>query len=306
MKITTLLKSTALGLALFAAPPAFADAPATENQAADTAKAAAKGPALWKVADEDTTIYLFGTVHVLPEGVDWYDERIATALESADLIVKELGADAFEPAKVQAAVMKHGVLSAPPSLRDRMSDEQRAIYEAQLPKMGLKPEQLDVFQPWFVATRVILAQLEMMGIDSSKGVEATLEAKAPDTPRAGLETVDLQFAAFASLPVEQQMTQLMGAFEDPAELEKAFAAIVDHWIAGDVKGLGELINEAIIESGLEKPLLYDRNANWAVWIDERLEQPGVVFMAVGAGHLAGKNSVQDMLEQREITVTRVQ
>ena len=81
---------------------------------------------------------------------------------------------------------------------------------------------------------------------------------------------------------------------------------MDHWIAGDVKSLGGLINEAIIESGLEKTLLYDRNANWAVWIDERLEQPGIVFMAVGAGHLAGKNSVQDMLEQREITVTRVQ
>ena len=57
---------------------------------------------------------------------------------------------------------------------------------------------------------------------------------------------------------------------------------------------------------LTERLFYARNANWAAWIDDRLDTPGSVFMAVGAGHLAGEKSVQDYLAERNISVTRIQ
>jgi uncharacterized protein YbaP (TraB family) len=55
-----------------------------------------------------------------------------------------------------------------------------------------------------------------------------------------------------------------------------------------------------------KKLLADRNARWAAWIDTRLEKPGIVFVAVGAGHLAGKDSVQSYLAERKIKATRIE
>ena len=52
-------------------------------------------------------------------------------------------------------------------------------------------------------------------------------------------------------------------------------------------------------------LIADRNARWGQWIAERLERPGKVFLAVGTGHLAGKDSVQSWLASRGISSTRV-
>ena len=52
-------------------------------------------------------------------------------------------------------------------------------------------------------------------------------------------------------------------------------------------------------------LLFNRNANWAKWIKARLDNPGTVFIAVGAGHLAGPKDVQDQLETLGIKTQRV-
>ena len=53
-------------------------------------------------------------------------------------------------------------------------------------------------------------------------------------------------------------------------------------------------------------LIARRNANWAQWVKGRLEKPGTVMMAVGAGHLAGDKSVVKLLQRQGLRVTRVQ
>ena len=60
------------------------------------------------------------------------------------------------------------------------------------------------------------------------------------------------------------------------------------------------------DPGLAKVLLIDRNKTWASWIRARLDRPGTVFMAVGAGHLGGKGSVQDQLATKGVKSSRVQ
>ena len=77
------------------------------------------------------------------------------------------------------------------------------------------------------------------------------------------------------------------------------------WLAGNADGLAKLINAQETDPLIYKRLITDRNANWAKWIDKRLEQPGTVFIAVGAGHLAGKGSVQDQLKKLRIKSARV-
>jgi uncharacterized protein len=52
-------------------------------------------------------------------------------------------------------------------------------------------------------------------------------------------------------------------------------------------------------------LLTQRNANWAKWIKERMARPGTVFVAVGAGHLGGKSSVQKLLKKQKLKAKRV-
>ena len=75
----------------------------------------------------------------------------------------------------------------------------------------------------------------------------------------------------------------------------------------DADGLAADINKAMRDiPEVGKLLLTDRNARWAQQIDERMDRPGTTFVAVGAGHLAGAESVQRMLEARGMKVTRLQ
>jgi hypothetical protein len=79
-------------------------------------------------------------------------------------------------------------------------------------------------------------------------------------------------------------------------IDKQFSNLIANWSRGNVKAIAAEMNGSLESTPeLAKVLLYDRNRRWAHWIGERMKQPGTIFVAVGAGHLAGKRSVIDDL-----------
>ena len=302
MKRTLLASCTGFALALGACTTATAQD--IENTAAATEPA---GPALWKVADEDTTIYLFGTVHVLPKDVEWYDEDIAAALESADTLVTEIPADAMKDPALQASMMTKATLPEGQSLRDLLSEEDRVVYEEALGKLGMPPASFDRFEPWFAGMTIAILPLMQKGYDPASGVEQVVEEAAAETAtRGALETADQQIDFFDKLPQESQIEFLMTSARDMDGLVAMMDEMVAEWLEGVADGLAEIMNRGLTDPVVAAALLYQRNERWAEWIDERLDEPGAVFIAVGAGHLAGEKSVQDYLRSREIEVTRLQ
>ena len=177
MKLASLLALTAASLAMFAASPALADNHAATETAAAPATTGT-GPALWKVADEDTTIYLFGTVHVLPKELEWYDATIANALDSSDMIVTEIKMDKASEAELQQLSMKLGLLPPGTTLRSLLTPEQTTTYEAGLAKLGAPPEAFDPVKPWLAGLTLSLLPLMQQGYDPNSGVEKILLAKA--------------------------------------------------------------------------------------------------------------------------------
>ena len=302
MKFANLLALAAAPLALLAAAPALADDHATTDAAAAPA---ASGPALWKVADEDTTIYLFGTVHVLPKGVEWYDATIASALEGSDTIVTEIKMDPAAEAQLQQLSMSMGMLPPGSTLRALLTPEQTAAYEAALAKIGAPPAAFDALKPWLAGLTLSLIPLMQQGYDPNSGVEKVLLAKAGAKPQDALETPEFQLGIFDSMPTEGQVAFLMEAVDGMDEVKDQLDKMVAEWAKGDADQLAVIMNEGMSDPQVAEALLYSRNANWAEWIDTRLDKPGSVFVAVGAGHLAGDKSVQDYLTQKGITVTRV-
>lgn len=268
----------------------------------------ASGPALWKVADNDTTIYLFGTVHVLPETANWYDGRVATALQASRSIVTELPADAMADPKTQQTIMAFAMLPADKNLRDLLTPEQRATYEAAMAKVKMPPQSFDRFEPWFAGMTLSILPLLQNGYKAENGVEKVLEGKAgAGIQRGAVETVEGQMKLFDELPQDAQIAYLMASAENMDKVVPMLDQMVAAWAAGDADKLAEIMNESLKDDpALAERLLYARNRNWARWIDDRLDQPGTVFMAVGAGHLAGGESVQAALAKRGIKSTRVQ
>jgi uncharacterized protein YbaP (TraB family) len=293
----TTLAAAASGLALLLAAPVMAETPA-----------APAGPALWKVADADTTIYLFGTVHALPDGLNWLTPAVETALDSSDMLVTELPSGPETDARTLQLVSELGMLPEGTTLRGLMTEDQRASYEAALGGLGVPPEAFDAYEPWFATINLSILPLILQGYQIDKGVEEVLEVEADKSiARGALETVEFQMGIFDSGSMDEQLAQLALAADNVDQVTPTLSAMVDEWIAGDAEGLAAIMNEGLAETPeFAEALLYNRNANWAEWVDARLDEPGTVFVAVGAGHLAGERSVQDYLAQRGITTDRVQ
>ena len=280
---------------------------ASDAPASTPAPAAPSGPALWKVADEDTTIYLFGTVHALPKDIEWYKGPIATALASAQTLVTEIPPGAMKDASVQQTFMARAMLPEGQTLRAMLNPEQRATFEGALAKLGLPAEAFDKFEPWFAALTLATIPMLKAGYSMEAGVESAVEAKAGTAvKRDALETVDEQLNLFDGMPMPAQTAYLMSVAEDMDRVVPALNAMVAAWAKGDADGLAKLMNEELDDPVLADRLLYARNRDWAEWVETRLANPGTVFVAVGAGHLAGEKSVQDYLGKEGLTVTRVQ
>jgi len=280
--------------------PALADVPTVAP-----ATAGAR-PALWKIADHDTTIWLFGTVHALPDGVNWMTGPVEAAVKSADQLVTEIPETPQEVMK--AAVLQNALLPAGKTLRGLLPDNTRAKFERALTKFGLPVEAFDRFEPWYAAVALTALPLAQSGYSPANGVDERISAemKRLGRPRIGLETAEDQFRMFDSLPPDVQKHYLAEVLDGIGTINEELAAIVREWTAGDPAKLAELLNADEDDPRMVKALLTDRNKTWASWLQQRLAAPGTVFVAVGAGHLAGKDSVQDLLTRAGVKVTRVQ
>jgi uncharacterized protein YbaP (TraB family) len=302
MKLLRLLTASAASVSLLCASvQATAQAPAPPTKTAPSGTV--PGPALWKLSDADTTIYLFGTVHALPKDKPWFDTRISRAYDSAAELVTEVDmSNIGSSAQVLASA---GTLPADQSLRGLMKPDDRTEYEASLVSLGLPIESLDRFEPWFAAMTLSLLPLLRGGYDSQNGVELALQAKVGERTRTGLETIEQQVALFDALPMEAQLAFLDQTVEQVPKATDTLNAMVAEWIEGDAEALAAMLNEEMKDAALYDRLLTQRNAHWADWIKQRMDKPGTVFIAVGAGHLAGRGSVQDQLGTRGFKVERV-
>ena len=318
MKLTKPFTAAFTGIALLTSTAACAQTqtlpkPVETTQApAETvemaAEQAAGAPALWKVADEDTTIYMFGTVHALPDNVDWYKGEIKTALDESSVLVTEIDMTDETTAKMQQLVGQMAILPPGTTLRSLFNEEQTATYEAAMASLGAPAAALDPLEPWFAAIAMSQIAFQKAGITGENGTETVLEAIVGDSKeREALETVEFQLGIFDNLPQDAQIKYLIDAAEEIDNLAPELQKIIDGWAVGDVETVANLLNEAFQEDpALVEALLYERNSNWAEWIETRMAEPGTVFMAVGAGHLVGENSVQDYLVERGIQSARVQ
>ena len=300
------VKSFVSALALVLALPACAKvvpeaAPKRTAQAANDAD-----PALWVVKDKDTTVYLFGTIHVLKPGLTWFDEAVRTAFDRSGEVVLELVMP--DPAAMQTLVMSKGVTTSGPTLTEQLPADKRAAYARAVTDLGLPANAFDRMRPWFAATNLSLIPLTKLGYDPANGPETVIAdaAKAAGKPVIGLETAEQQIGYFAGLSQEAQVQFLTSTVDEVPKVGETMATMVRDWADGKPDALARQMNEDLKDSPeVAKALLTDRNARWAEWVKQRMAQPGTVFVAVGAGHLAGTQSVVAMLARGGVKVTRV-
>lgn len=275
-------------------------------RAENAAHPASADPALWVVKDADTTIYLFGTVHMMKPGTVWFDDEIRAAFDQSQELVTEVTQS--DPAAMASQVQKLGANPTGPALTQMLTDKERARYLKALADLSLPPETLERSDPWKAAITLSIVPLMKLGYTQEAGSEHILEgaARAAGKRISGLETIEQQLGYFDAMPRPLQLAFLNATVKEMPGVDKQFSRLIADWSRGNVNGLAREMNSSLEETPeLAKILLYDRNARWAQWIRARMDKPGTVFVAVGAGHLAGKGSVQDKLKALGIDARRV-
>ncbi|MEO5773378.1 MAG: TraB/GumN family protein [Sphingomicrobium sp.] len=288
-----LLGLAALGSCAAATPPA-----------APVAK-----PALWQVSDADTTVYLFGTIHLLPEQYRWRSAAFDTAIRNSQSLIVETIVDEKHPEEISGVLMRLGLSTTVPPLTQRVAPDKRAALKAAIAKSGLPETAFDHMETWAAAFMLLGNQFRDLGLKGTEGVESVLRGNftAAGKPVGQLETNAEQLGFFDTLPEEAQRALLEGAIEQPEAMRDEFDSMLKAWTRGDVEEIAKTFNADLASSpALMDALIRRRNANWSHWVERRLATPGTVMVAVGAGHLAGDGSVIAMLQRDGYKVRRVQ
>jgi hypothetical protein len=262
-------------------------------------------PALWVIRDADTTIHLFGTVHVLPRGVDWFRRHVVEALDGADALILEARIPE-DPMAMLGLTLRMARRAEPWPITSRVPEDRRGALREAVAR--LRPGPLDQFDTWFVALTLANLESRAAGFDTATGVESVLteRARLKNVPIEALETPEQQLTYFDALPEADQQLLLLSTLDGLATTQADTEETIRFWLEGDSDALAARINREFEGSPmLKQMLLGDRNARWAEQLAKRMAQPGKVFVAVGAGHLAGPNSLIADLERYGLVVEPV-
>lgn len=260
---------------------------------------------MWLVQDADTRIYILGTMHALPPRTEWATGPVANAIAAADELVMELSP--AEAEKAGGEFQRLAQRSTPLAITDRLSGKALAGYrELEDGGARLNGDKLD---DWALVILIGQHAARKAELSTADGVETglTRKFKAAGKPVAGLETAHGQLMLFETLDAATQRALLVraatGADKAPTEVATMTAA----WRRGDIAALEQMVNEDVdAVPAARTALITDRNRRWSAWAARRMDRPGTVLMAVGAGHMVGEDGVPALLAAKGFEVRRVQ
>jgi uncharacterized protein YbaP (TraB family) len=274
-----ILAAAAIAAASSASPPA--SAPTVASRATNA------NPAIFVVRDADTTVYLFGTFHALDSKTEWFNDQVKDAFEQSDELVLETLLPEGPP---KTAALK-GVPAPPVALRMPVASS----------------------ASFLATTRLAISAGRSQGMQVGNGADMVLRHIAEDEgkPVEGLESLQSQLNMFNRMPPAAPPAAALpgtpvGNAASMDSLQKAMAEMQSAWKHGDqsvfVRMLGQIERSS---PDTYRMMFVERNQHFAEWIAARMQKPGTVFVAIGAGHLAGKDSVLVRLAERGIESQRV-
>jgi hypothetical protein len=251
-------------------------------------------PAMWRVSDGDTTVYLLGSIHLLPPNISWRTPTVERAIAESDTLVLESSPD--DQADFRTIATRVGLKP----VADRVSPGKRPILDAMIARSGASQETLDSYKDWALATTLAVGDAVASGADSREGVEAKLWsafASAGKTRLAFYHAKE-QLAQLDALPEADQRKML----ENTLSGKENYGETLRAWMTGDIASL-EKTAEC---TPLEGKLVGQPNNHWAQWITARMKKPGTVLVAVGLGHMAGPYALPKLLAARGLKVKRIE
>jgi uncharacterized protein YbaP (TraB family) len=272
------------------------------------ARARNDGPAIWIAKDIDSTLYIYGTVHLLPDDLVWQREDMRQAFDTAGTLFFEV--DTSPAGRIDATVLttRLGLRNDGRRLTDQLDNYQRNLMEAAANNGDLTIAALDGMQPWLASEYLMFTAAQNAGLSADLSADEALKSRAG---REGknviyLESLETQIRASADLPEEIQINILTETLEQFNSLAEDATEIAEQWSVG---GTDYLTKKLIRPMKARSPLVFnrlllDRNKAWAVQLSRFMEDSGTGFVAVGTAHLLGEESLLSELREQGFSVQR--
>lgn len=267
-------------------------------------------PALYVARDADSTLYLFGTVHVRPPGDDWGNAAVRSAIDASDEVWTEIDISPATDARAQGLMRQLAAAPADKPLSSWLDADQQARFAALMGRLGVAPHALETMQPWAAGLTLTLIPIMQAGYDPESGVDRGVDDYADEhgKQRRAFETIEEQLGFLSGLSPDLQRQLLLEAIDEAEEGPPLLAELSRAWERGDVAAIDDLVVEDTREG---YPELYDllfkqRNDAWMETVMHELAGNGVDFVAVGMGHIVGEDGLVAQLRARGVIVERVE
>ncbi len=306
-RFNQLIKSLCL-LLIVSALTACGQGPSVDTRVAD-ARERNDGPALWKVTDRNSTLYLYGTVHLLPDGTDWQRRDMQAAFDDVGTMFFEIPDN--NEAALEASTMQrvHGLYTNGRTLSERMDSLNQKLLFAAAHNADVPLRAIDNFKPWLVTDMLIIAAAEKGGLKSKNSADTVLRAKAISAQKTirSLDTMNTYIEAVALQPDWVQMQALEDTIANFDTIVGDMKGVNAAWLVGNTDMLEtDLIYPAKKRSPeMYKALFLDRNLKWARTLDEFMEGDSRGMVVVGIGHLVGPDSLPNQMRELGYDVERV-
>jgi uncharacterized protein YbaP (TraB family) len=262
-------------------------------------------PALWTVHGRKGTAYLFGSIHVLPQQVDWRTKEIEAALAKADVFVFELPVNEDLQPHIQNYVQTRGTLPPGQHLRDLLSPKARAAFDHEIARLPVPAASFDHMRPWLADVTIDVLDMQNQHYSSQAGIEEQLkkEVATRAKPVIGLETIDQQLALLVPADPKIELQNFESDLEHAKKDSDQIGPLLDAWMQGDMRALARLTAADMKDyPQLRKVLIEDRNSAWVKKITALLDDNKTYFIAVGAAHLVGPRGVPALLRKQGLKV----
>ena len=270
--------------------------------------AAQAAPALWEVSDADSKIWLFGSMHIIPQGTQWHTPLFDDTLAKAAKVYFEADIGPWGTLGASIWVIKNAIANAQHPWLPDLTPEQRGKLDEAATRFGLKPDSEGMYDPWLTAELIESMALAKPGVTALVGgPDAELESALPLERKGYFETVAQQLNLMSSIPRDKQIASLMATLDDLEGSSGQLQSMAADWTAGNTDAVAKLMSADPESSGaMLDVMLLGRNRNWVPVIEQMLAQNQQNLIIVGAAHLIGDGSVTDLLGKAGFTVTRIQ
>ncbi|WP_061906905.1 TraB/GumN family protein [Devosia sp. Leaf420] len=265
-------------------------------------------PAIWKVSDADSSVWLFGSIHLLPPDTDWRTEEFDKLVDAADRVYFETDLGPAAQAEIIVLTAQRGFSTDAKLLSEKIDSKLMGKVRSMADAVNVPVASLLAMEPWMAATMLSTAVMTEAGYDPTVGVDSVMSREIPIERQGFLETAVEQMDAISGGTRDEHIQLLTATMTEGLDAVSTIDAMKDAWVDGTPELVGDIFLAQLgsYGDGFTKRLITDRNTNWTGQISDMLARNEHAFLIVGTGHLVGEDSVITMLENAGFSSERVQ